>query len=527
MIELLHPLPGATPPSFPVRVAAIDIGSNAIRFVAAEFSGREAFVPLEYIREPVRLGRDAFRSREIGPQVMDAAVEAIARFRKTMDELEVRGYRAVATSAVRDSQNGAELVERVWRECGIRIETITGAEEAHLVWLAVRGRIDFGDSEWVLVDLGGGSVEISLVAGEEVRWSESHPLGTVRLLEELGDLTAESPDRVRRRLEDHAAMLRISAITRQVEATGVVATGGNMEALADLAGSRRDARGVALVRLQTLQAVIDRLATLSPRERMKELGLREDRADVILPAAVVYERIARLLGVHQIVVPYVGVKDGLLLDAVDDLLEHGGHEARLEREAIAGATALARRYDFEAAHAQQVTRLAVALFEQLRELHGLGETERRILIVAALLHDIGQFVSYRRHHKHSYYLIANSELPAFTPRQILLVALVARYHRRGEPQEDHEGYADLPRGDREVVDRLAALLRIADALDREHQQQVSTLTATVRKGEELVLAVEGTGDLLPERWAVQRKAKMCERVFGLRVRFLVPGEADA
>ena len=525
MSELLNPLLGTAPPSFPFRVAAIDIGSNAVRFLAAEFTAREAFRTLEYIREPVRLGADAFRLRRLGDEVMDAAVAAMARFRRAMDELGARSYRAVATSAVRDSENGAEFVDRVWRECGIRIETITGVEEAHLVWLAVRRRVDFGGRDWVLVDLGGGSVEISLVDGDQVRWSESHPLGTVRLLQELGDLAGESPDRVRRRLEDHAAMLRISAITRQVEAVGMVATGGNMEELAALAGSRPDARGVTRVRLEALQSVIERLAELTPRERVKELGLREDRADVILPAAVVYERIARLLGVRQIVVPNVGVKDGLLLDTVDDLLEHGGHVARLERETVAGAMSLARRYDFEAAHAEQVTRLALLLFDQLRDLHRLGDTERRILMAAALLHDIGQYVSYRRHHKHSYYLIANSELPAFTPSQILLVALVARYHRRGEPQEDHEGYGTLPRSDREVVDRLAALLRVADALDREHEQQVTGLTATV-DGKDLVLAVEGSGDLLPERWAVQRTAKLCERVFDLKVRFSTPDGED-
>jgi exopolyphosphatase / guanosine-5'-triphosphate,3'-diphosphate pyrophosphatase len=525
MIELLPALPVA-PRSFPLRVAGIDIGSNAIRFVAAEFTARESFAPLEYFREPIRLGHDAFRAQVLGQEAMDAAVDALTRMRTVMDSLKVNGYRAVATSAVRDSRNGEEFVERVWEESGIRIETITGTEEAHLVWLAVRERIDLDESQWVLVDLGGGSVEISLVEGEELRWTESHPLGTVRLLEELGDLSGESPDWVRRRLEDHAAMLRISAITRQVDAAGMVATGGNMETLAELTGSRRDARGVARVRLETLRAAIERLGPLSTRDRVKELGLREDRADVILPAAVVYERIARLLGVNQIIVPNVGVKEGLLLDAVDDLLEHGGHEARLEREALAGATALARRYEFDAAHAEQVTRLSLELFDQLRELHRLGDTERRILIAAALLHDIGQFVSYRRHHKHSYYLIANSELPAFTPRQILLVALVARYHRRGEPQEEHEGYAELSRGEREVVDRLSSLLRVADALDREHQQQVATLTATLDEGKELVLAVQGTGDLLPERWAVQRKAKMFERVFDLRVRFSVADEGD-
>ena len=525
MSQLLNPLLGAPPPSFPFRVAAIDIGSNAVRFLAAEVAGREAFRHLGYIREPVRLGADAFGDGRLGDEVMGAAVAAMARFRKEMDELEVSGYRAVATSAVRDSQNGAELVDRVWNECGIRIETITGVEEAHLVWLAVRGRIDLGDGDWVLVDLGGGSVEISLVDRDQLAWSESHPLGTVRLLEELGDLAGESPDRVRRRLEDHAAMLRISAITRPLGAAGMVATGGNMEEIATLAGSRPDSRGVSRVRLDTLRAVIDRLAALTPRERVKELGLRVDRADVILPAAVVYERIARLLGVHQIIVPNVGVKDGLLLDAVDDLLEHGGHEARLERETVAGATALARRYDSDAAHAEQVTRLSLLLFDQLRELHGLGDVDRRILLAAALLHDIGQYVSYRRHHKHSYYLIANSELPAFTPSQILLVALVSRYHRRSEPKEEHEGYGELSRSDRDLVDRLAALLRVADALDREHQQQVTGVTATV-EDDELVLAVEGTGDLLPERWAVQRKAKLAERVFGLRVRFSVPVDGE-
>lgn len=526
MTLLQNPPPAPAAAEFPLRVAAIDIGSNAIRFLAAEFTSRETYSPLEYIREPVRLGRDAFRDHRIRDEVLTEAVEVIARFRKAMDALEIRGYRAVATSAVRDSHNGGDFVSRVWETSGVRIETITGAEEAHLVWLAVRRRIDLGTAGWVLVDLGGGSVEVSDVTATEIRSSESHPLGTVRLLEELGDLSAESPDRVRRRLEDHAAMLRISAVARTLDAQGMIATGGNIEELAELAGSRRDARGVNHFRMESLESVIHRLADLSAKERVKQLGLREDRADVILPAAVVYERIARMLGVHQILVPNVGLKDGLLLDVVEDLVEHGGHEARLESEVIAGALALGKRYDYEAEHAEQVTRLALMLFEQLRGLHGLGDLERRVLLAAGLLHDIGQFVSYRRHHKHSYYLIANAELPGLTPQQILMAALVARYHRRAEPESDHEGYAALTRSERDIVDRLAALLRIADALDREHEQQVSSLTASI-DGRAMILTVEGAGDLLPERWAVQRKAEMFEHVFGLPVRFQVAQESTS
>lgn len=200
MTGLINKAPGGPPPEFPLRIASIDIGSNAIRFLAVEFTSRDRADELEYIRVPVRLGQDAFRDRHIRPDAMEGAVEAVARFRKEMDALQVNGYRAVATSAVRDSYNGSDLVERAWTESGIRIETITGNEEAYLVWRAVRDRVELAGREWVLVDLGGGSVEVSLIDVEEVKWSESHPLGTVRLLEEMGDLTGERPELVRRRL---------------------------------------------------------------------------------------------------------------------------------------------------------------------------------------------------------------------------------------------------------------------------------------------------------------------------------------
>lgn len=519
MSILLNPLPGSPRPAFPLRVAGIDVGSNAIRFIAAEFSARDRYEQLESIREPIRMGHETFLSGFIPADLMDEGVAAIERFRETMDALEIRAYRAVATSAVRDSLNGGEFVERVWEKAGLRVETITGPEEARLVWLAIRPLVDLGDGQWVLVDLGGGSVEVSLIDSERMHWSESHLLGTVRLLEELADASEESPEQARRMLEDHAAMLRISAIARGLSTRGMIATGGNIETLAELAKARTDSRGVSRLPLPRLHAVMEEIAELSPKERIKQLGLREDRADVILPAAIVYERVATYVGAPEIVVPNVGVKEGLLYDVLEDVLEHGAHEERLQREAIAGAIAVAQRYDFETAHAHQVTRLALDLFDQLEALHRLGSRERRILAVAGLLHDIGQFISYRRHHKHSFYLISHAELPGFTPAEIGLVALVARYHRRAEPKDSHEGYADLDGDDRAVVDRLASILRIADALDRAHQQQVKAVTAMAHEKEQrLVLEIEGEGDLMPERWALRKKGQLFEKVFGLSVR---------
>jgi len=504
------------------RLAAIDMGSNAIRFLAAAVDTERRFAPLAEERVPVRLGHDVFLTGRLTDAAMDAAVAALASFRTRMDELGVAAYRAVATSAVRESSNGAAFLARVEAETGIALEVITGAEEARLVHQAVRQRIPLGTSQWLLVDLGGGSVEVSLVDGNGILWSESHTMGSVRLLEELAG-SGQSPGQFQRLLEEYAATLRVPSATRYRTPAGFIATGGNIETLATLAGGPSPFEGVSAIPLGRLRTIIETLARLSYRQRVDELGLREDRADVILPAAMVYERLAVLTASDPILVPHVGIKEGILLDLEESLSGHTPGGERRDAEAVAGALALGRRYLFDEGHALQVSRLAASLFDQLRKLHRLEEGDRRLLVAAALLHDIGAFISYKKHHKHSYYLISESDLPSFTPGEIRLIANIARYHRKGEPSPEHDNYAALPSADRSRVDRLAALLRLADALDREHQQRVTDLRAEVRDGT-VLLQLSGTGDLLLERWSLRRKAGMFERVYNVRLATLPEGE---
>ncbi len=502
----------------PLRVGAIDIGSNAIRLMAAEFRPSGERVELDYVREPVRLGADAFARRELSDATLDRAVATLVGFRRRLDEIGVEHTRAVATSAARESRNGAELVRRAREQAGLRVELITGAEEARLIWLAVRERMQLGRRKWILMDLGGGSVEISLVTSSAIAWSVSHSVGTVRLLEELGDRSA-SPARFRRLLEEYVATLQLELPRgrRRVRPAGVIATGGNIEALVRLSDPASVGDGVVQLPLAELRASIRTLSGLSVEERMRELDLREDRADVILPAAVIYERIAAAYGAEVILVPQVGLKDGVLVDLVDDLLAHAQHASRHDQDVYAGALELGRRFDFDEAHAVHVAQLAASLYDQLAALHALPARDRRILVAAALLHDIGQFVSYRAHHKHAYYLISHSELPGFSPEQIGLVSLVARYHRKAEPKEEHEGYAELNGDDRERVVKLAALLRVADALDREHVQRVREVKASIANGE-LRLRIIAAGDQLLERWAIDKKGKLLERTFGVTMR---------
>lgn len=224
--------------------------------------------------------------------------------------------------------------------------------------------------------------------------------------------------------------------------------------------------------------------------------------------------------------PHVGVKEGVLLDLAEDVLGPGVHATALEQQAFVGALALGRRFQFDEHHARHVARLSLSLFDQLVDLHGLTDHDRRILLVAAVLHDIGQFISYRRHHKHSLYLIHNSDVPNISSEELELVALVARYHRRSEPNDEHFLYDRLSEPKRARVRRLSSLLRLADALDREHLQRVESVVCSEEEGA-VVVHVVGRGDLLLELWALRKKAQMFENVFGRAIRVTLDDPALA
>jgi exopolyphosphatase/guanosine-5'-triphosphate,3'-diphosphate pyrophosphatase len=289
-----------------------------------------------------------------------------------------------------------------------------------------------------------------------------------------------------------------------------------MEDLALLTKAPRENSGVSVVDLEDLEDVIELLADLTYEERIQKLSLRPDRADVILPAAMVYHRLARIFRADSIRVPHVGVKEGVMFDLVDGLVAHAGYSQRHQREILAGAVALGRRFDFDESHGIHVARLAESLYDQLEPLHQLNGLGREILLAAAVLHDIGQSISYQRHHKHSHYLIAQSELPGFQPEDMALIAVVARYHRKALPSEKHEEFAALDEEDRTMVTQLAAILRIADALDREHQEKVKK--ATVSIDDDVWLDLKGEGDMALERWAVHHKADLFEKTFDTRIR---------
>jgi exopolyphosphatase/guanosine-5'-triphosphate,3'-diphosphate pyrophosphatase len=525
----------ATPLALPARFGVADVGSNAIRLLVVEI--REAAsqpgaagagarpAVLESAREPVRLGQDVFLTGSIPESSIAAAVEALRRFKLLCDRYEVRGIRAVATAAVREATNRDVILERIEKATGIRLEVISGTEEAYLLTRAVETRVDLSKGRSLVVDLGGGSVEVTLIEDGQIALSDSYRLGAVRLLEAL---SADAKGGEGASLLDLLDQYVGSLDSRIAERLGggrierFVATGGNIEALAELAAREAPLRsegGVDALPRKLLADWIQRLARMPFAARVEELGLSRDRADVILPAAVVYYRLASVARADRILVPRVGLRDGLVRDVVSGHLETALAADRRET-VLAGARALARKYHSEIAHAEKVRELAVELFDALLPLHGLGAEERVLLEASAVLHDIGAFVSASGHHKHSYYLIRASDLVGLAADERELVGLVARYHRRSHPKRTHPGFAELAREDRDVVTKLAALLRLADALDREHQAKVARIEVKLgKRAVELVLVPEDRRqrELALERWAVRRKGTLFTEAFGLPV----------
>ncbi|APR75070.1 Exopolyphosphatase [Minicystis rosea] len=517
------------------RLAAIDIGSNALRLRIVEVDPptlgpdgprftafRDVFVD----RAPVRLGHDVFTKGRIEPGVIGAACDALRRFRAALDGAKVDRYRAVATSAAREAQNGDVFVERAEREAGVHVEIIEGIEEARLVHMAVAERFDLRGRTALLIDIGGGSTELTLLraSGAEratAAFTRSLPVGTVRLVETFLEGRGPIDGEHRSLFEEYIDRVFAEAVPEVQALTDgridlLLGTGGNIETLADLCpvpGAFQEGRAIEVVAMQKL--LVD-LCSRSVDERASRYGLRPDRADTIVPAATILGRLAGAFGRGSISAPGVGLKEGVLVDLARRhfVPEDFPAEAAALNDAC---LRLGRRYQFDEAHGALVARFACRLFDDLAARHRLGERDRILLHAAALLHDIGDFVRYESHHKHSYYLVANSDIVGMTPSERALVANVARYHRKSQPQLDHDNFRALSPKDRGKVKAMAAILRIADALDREHRGKVRDVAARV-DGDTMVLEVSGAPDRELEEWTVRAKAGLFKEVFGLDVR---------
>jgi exopolyphosphatase/guanosine-5'-triphosphate,3'-diphosphate pyrophosphatase len=501
--------------SSPPRLAAIDIGSNAMRMQVAELLPGFVLKPIKSIRSPVRLGRDVFLNQSISDSSLKKAIRALRGFSEWMQRLQVTQYVAVATSAAREAVNQRQFIDAVRKESGVELQVLAGEEEARIVYLAVNRRLPLGDRSVLVVDIGGGSVELILGKDGQVQALESLKMGTVRMLTKLGG-EHSSPGFVRRAREYvEATRSWVDYWLQQQKVDLFVATGGNAEEVGDLAQRLFAKSGNDGVTSGELDHMVGLLESMTVEDRQKKLGLRIDRADVLLPAMIVLQSLMRQTQSSSLVVPHVGLKDGLLEDLRFQAL--GQRPDGLDREQVLSSSLqLGRKYDFDETHARKVTELSLQLFDALQPVHKGTQAHRLLLESAALLHDVGKFVSFSGHHKHSHYLINSSPLVGLTQLQRKIVAAIARYHRKTQPGLQHEFFRELTLEDRQAVVRLSAMLRLAEALDAEHGGLVNQLQVRLNKNK-VLLTLVGDGDLLLERWSLATKLEPFEKALGVKL----------
>ncbi len=507
---------GGEPASSPPRLfGAIDMGSNSIRLGVVEATGADTWRYLDKLTLPVRLGVDTFTDGSISSDSMRATCEVLNRFKEVLDSYRVSDYRAVATSAVREADNRDTFLDRVHQQTGINLEVLEAVEESSLTFDYLRqhlGKALGGKKSTLVADIGSGSVELMLIEDGRLVLSESQRTGTLRLLQ----LLHNASERRARQILQPFIQQSINTFGRVhlLEATPnlLVLSSLVQRGLVEYDGVAR--RGdLVQTDPQTFDGFAGSVLEMTADQRSRRFDLGSADAEELLPSVVLVESLLELTRAEALKVVEVTMLDCLILQMLtggSDLVEG------LEQQVRSATVSVGEKYRYDREHHQQVTRLALVVFDSLRDLHALGDRERLLLEVAGQLHDIGIFVSTRAHHKHSAYLIAASEIVGLSEDDLRIVSNVARYHRRALPKVAHLDYTTLPRDDRMVVSKLSAMLRIADALDRAHESRIRELRVEVTS-RELVLWVKAPGELTIEEWALEQKADFFKSLYGLEV----------
>jgi len=503
------------------NLAAIDIGTNSVHLVVARFDDHGHFEVIADEKEAVRLGSSGGDMKELTPDAMDRGIAALARFRQVAD-ISDAPLTAVATSAVREAENAQEFIDRARDEAGIEVEVISGVEEARLIQLGILQAVPVFDRRLLLVDIGGGSTEVLVGERGETLAVRSFKLGAIRLTRRFFRSDRLHPGAVDACRRHVGAML--APMARQVHSLGfdvAVGSSGTIEAIAQLAhAARPDAVPLRSLTNATFtraeaQAVVKALAGAPTIERRRAIdGMEAARADIILAGAIILEQAMATFGIDEMVVSGYALREGALLDAFQR--RHGAalhHLRDLRRRSV---TRLAELMDDEPEHSAHVAELALELFDETAKIHHLGDDTRELLEAAALLANVGLYVSHSKHHKHSYYVIRNSDqLSGFTDHEIELVALVARYHRKSAPSAKHTEFALLRPQDQESVRTMAAILRVAIGLDRTHAGLVTGVRCR-REGKTLVIEAmaQPGADLSLELYTATERQGLLEDVLG-------------
>lgn len=492
-----------------MKLAAIDIGTNSIHMIIVEVLGQRNFDVIEREKEMVKLGAGVFATHRLSDRAFANGLEVIKRYVQLAEQVGVDEVITAATSAIREAQNGEEFLSQVVRQTGLAPRIISGREEARLIFLAVRNSIALEDETALIFDIGGGSTEAVVGDRQEVQFSDSLPLGVLRLLdmfEDKGPVGREG----RHVLEAHIEFVAQQAID-QIRALGfdrVIGTSGTIRSLGEAAyleagGDDLQSVNAETVRLKDIKQLTDDLIDTKLDKRAKYEGISDKRADAIHLGGILLVKLLEMVDVKKITLCDASLREGMILDYLE---RHSQEVPSFPPETnlrYRKAAQLAQKYESDWQSNEHVAELALQLFDQTQAIHNYGEFERDLLKFSALLHDIGQFISYRKHHKNSRYIIKRANPRGFTDEEILLISNLTRYHCKAAPTKKHKRFRKLSKPHRQLMQTLSGLLRIAVSLDKTKNQRVTSVSCQI-SADDLNIEVHGADNLDLEIWAAQR-----------------------
>ena len=510
-----------------IRISAIDIGSNSIRMTIADVSPTGVIRVVDEMKAAPRLGAGLDKKGSLSEIAIQNALSTLTRMATLATQLGVKRTEVVATSAVREASNGEQFLKLVRAETGLKVRVLRGEDEARLSFRSALAHFDLGVGRAVVMDIGGGSLELALSADGLVERLISLPLGAIRMTELY--LGPPGKKKGMRKLRKHVRLeLRRHLSARHWHAVRITCSGGTFTSLAAIYLARvgmesaKTVHGTIIPRIE-LEHMVDMLHNMSQEERQAVPGLSEARSDIIVAGLAVAAEVAARVEAKELVISGYGIREGILLESAHVApapADPGEARERSVRE-------LAERSHYEEPHAKHVQKLALQLFDSIGQRLGCAPDDRRLLSDAALLHDIGYHISYDKHNKHSFHLIQHADLLGMTPAEQVMAANVARYHRGAEPKKKHTNYGGLEKSMRETIKRLAAILRVADGFDRGHANAVAEIRVRwMERALRLTAVPQRQGsNLRLEIWGASRKSRLLSEIAGAPVEIVAPDGA--
>jgi exopolyphosphatase / guanosine-5'-triphosphate,3'-diphosphate pyrophosphatase len=515
-----------------LKLAAIDIGSNSIKLAVVDAAASDSFAVTAREKEVVRLGHETLQNEFLSVAAVERALESIKRFKAIAETRGAEKIVAVATAAVREASNASQFIKEIKLQTGIQVEVLSGIEEARLIGLAAAQGCAARGTTNINIDIGGGSTEISRFRNGEPRSLFSVKLGAVASTDkflsndpprpkELGNLRNE----IRAAFERPARELKGRRWQHATGTSGtILALGASIRARRESETNRKNQGAQpseAKIRLSRLAELNNSLTSLNADERRRLPGISAQRAEIIVAGGQILEGAMRAFGIDLLLTCDWALREGVIID----WLREFEAEARppmpdFSDQKLLSVHAVGRRFAYEEAHAHQVARLAEKIFDELAAAESLTRHQRTLLSAAALLHDIGYHIAHESHHKHSLYLIKNSELTGFSESEREVIANIARYHRGSDPKERHPEFASLNPADRDTVSRLGAIVRLADALDRGHASHVTDLNC-FREKDVMHVQLKSSDGCENELLEADRKRHFFEQAFDCKLEFSV------